>query len=332
MDIRPASRVDESALRAFYAGAYPARAAFLGEHWRWLYRVGRFPGIEPLVLVEGGRVLGHAGAIPAVISRHGREAPAMWFTDFFVAPELQGKGHGRALTEAWMAMCPDRVSFCNDLSIRVFRKQGWKDRDDASVRTQPLELSGPLRRRLGPLGAAAGLALNAPWRAWQRARVANAPALELAPLPGADRLAALLDDPALSGARVVRDEDWCRWRLLDHPRRDEHRLASCGGVAAVLRLFTSLGRRRAHLLHVGPGSAAARAGLVKAFARWALDEGADDAWLVAGAPDLAAAGALYFKRAHTAHFAWSSSDAAVEKALGETRAQGLDSDHDLMFP
>ena len=68
-EIRKASEVDEGALRLFYSGAFPARAAFLGAHWRWLYRLGRFPGIEPLVLVEGERVVGHAGVIPLTLSR-----------------------------------------------------------------------------------------------------------------------------------------------------------------------------------------------------------------------------------------------------------------------
>lgn len=333
LEIRKASNVEEGPLRRFYTDAFPDRAEFLSRHWRWLYRVGRFPGIEPLVLVEGERVVGHAGVIPLTLSRLGREAAAIWFVDFSILPEFQGKGHGKALTESWMAMCPDRVTFCNERSIQVFRKFGWKERCDASVLTQPLELSGPMGR-FGAAGSTAGRVLNGAWLALQRARTSGAPALETRPLPmDAGGLAERLGDPAAAGTRVVRDAEWFKWRLLENPRRGEHVLASAGGVSAVFRLFKSLGRRRAHLLHVGPGPAPARAGLVKAFARWALDQGADDAWAAASEPELLKACAPHFSRRHALRFAWHSDDAAVSAALaGPLPTQGIDSDHDLMFP
>ena len=137
-EIRKASNVEEGALRRFYGDAFPGRAGFLSKHWRWLYRVGSFPGIEPLVLVEGERVVGHAGAIPLTMSRLGQEATAIWFVDFSILPEFQGAGLGAKLTEAWMDLCPDRVTFCNDRSIRVFRKFGWRERYDAGVRSLPI--------------------------------------------------------------------------------------------------------------------------------------------------------------------------------------------------
>lgn len=332
-EIRKASTILGSVMSRFYGDAFPERAGLLSEHWRWLYRVGRFPGIEPLVLVEDERVVGHAGVIPLTISRLGREATAMWFVDFSILPEFQGQGHGKALTEAWMAMCPDRVTFCNERSIQVFRRFGWRERSDASVLTQPLELSGPLSR-FGAPGAAAGRLLTPAWLAWLRARSSGASALETRPLPlDAGGLAERLADPAAAGTRVVRDAEWFKWRLLENPRRDEHVLASCGGVNAVFRLFTSRGRRRAHLLHVGPGPEAARAGMVKAFARWALDQGADDAWAATSEPVLLEACAPYFSRRRALRFAWHSDDAAVAAALaGPLPTQGIDSDHDLMFP
>jgi GNAT superfamily N-acetyltransferase len=332
-EIRKASTIEGSVMSRFYGDAFPERAGLLAGHWRWLYRVGRFPGIEPLVLVDGGRVVGHAGVIPLTISRLGREATAMWFVDFNLLPDYQGKGHGKALTEAWMAMCPDRVTFCNERSIQVFRKFGWKERSDASVLTQPLELSAPLGR-FGAIGSAAGRLLNPLWLAWLRASTSGAPVLEVKPLPlDAGVLSGKLDDPAAPGPRIVRDAEWFQWRLLENPRRDEHVLAEAGGVNAVFRLFTSRGRRRAHLLHIGPGDAASRAGMVNAFARWALDQGADDAWAATSDPALLAACAPFFARRHPLRFAWHSADAAVSAALaGPLPTQGIDSDHDLMFP
>ncbi|MEQ1918443.1 MAG: GNAT family N-acetyltransferase [Elusimicrobiota bacterium] len=314
MEIRTASSVEEPALRAFYAEAFPARAEFLGAHWRWLYRVGRFPGIEPLVLVEGNRVVGHAGAIPLTLSRLGQTAPAIWFVDFSILPELQGQGHGAKLTEAWMGLCPDRVTFCNDRSIRVFRKFGWRERFDASVRSLPI-FNGPIRAAL-------------------RVLLSGAPKLRLGPLPqDPAQLVSALADESPAPVQVVRDADWAHWRLYDHPRAAEHLLAEHDGVQAIVRLFDSLGRRRAHLLHVGPGSPEARAGLVAGFARWAVEAGARSAWMATNEQALLEAACLRLPRGYTLRFAWHSDDAAVGQALFEgLPTQGLDSDHDLMFP
>jgi GNAT superfamily N-acetyltransferase len=332
-EIRKASVITDEAMSLFYTAAFPDRADFLSKHFRWLYRYRTFPGIEALVLVDGERVVGHAGVIPQKISRLGVQATAIWFVDFSILPEYQGKGYGKDLTKAWMAMCPDRITFCNDRSIEVFRKFGWQERFDAKVLTMPLELSVPMAR-FGAWGEGAGRALNGAWLGLQRLRTASAPPLETIPLPqDAGRLMDFLGDPAQAGTFLVRDADWFRWRLLENPRRDELRLARAKGVTAVFRLFTSLGRRRAHLLHVGPGAPADRAGMVKAFARWALEQGADDAWAATSEPALLAACAPYFKRGHDLRFAWHSDDVAVTAALaGPLPTQGIDSDHDLMFP
>ena len=313
-EIRKASTINGATMRRFYAAAFPDRADFLSEHWRWLYRVGRFPGIEPLVLVENEHVIGHAGVIPLTISRLGRAATATWFVDFSILPEFQGQGHGMALTEAWMALCPDRITFCNDRSIRVFRKFGWRERYDASVRTLPI-LGGPVRLALGVL-------------------FSGAPKLRTGPLPrDPAELSHMLGDSSAAPVRVLRDEDWTRWRLYEHPRATEHILAEHDGVQAVIRLFNSLGRRRAHLLHIGPGPAARRTRLVAAFARWAVEQGARSAWMATNDPGLLAASSLRLPRSFTLRFAWHSDDASVGQALfAGLPTQGLDSDHDLMFP
>jgi GNAT superfamily N-acetyltransferase len=331
--IRKASSVQEGALRRFYADAFPDRGEFLAKHWEWLYRVGRFPGIDPLVLVEGERVVGHAGAIPVKLAREGKAETAIWFVDFSILPDFQGKGHGKTLTEAWMALCPRRITFCNDLSMRLFLKAGWTERSDASVRSLPLELSGPLRRRFGPLAAPAGPVMSLAARSLLKTLTLVAPRAETKALPpDAEAISQRLDD-ASAPIRVVRDADWVRWRLLENPRRDEHVLAEAGGVSAIFRLFNSLGRRRAHLLHVGPGPAPARAEMVKAFARWALENGADDLWMAGNDSALLAAAACLLPRSRPLRYAWHGADAAAAALLSAPLpTQGIDSDHDLMFP
>lgn len=325
MEIRPAESVDEPALRAFYASAYPARAAFLSAHWRWLYRVGRFPGVSPLVLLDGSKVVGHAGVIPVELVVAGRRAPAIWFVDFAVAPELRGRGHGKALTEAWMRMCPDRVTYCNEKSLRVFTRLGWRSDRHGRTATLPVALPSRLLPALKPL--------DAQWRRAAGLAFKRAPRLEAAPLPGDAGALAWLDARPGDGPRVVHDADWVRWRFLDHPRGGEYRLLRHAGVPAIVRFFESLGRKRAHLVHVGPGAEDARAQLVRGFARWAFEIGADAAWLAANDDGLLRAAKACWFREHETRFAWHGEDPAFLDELHRgLPAQGADSDHDLLFP
>ncbi len=333
-EIQKATAIPPERLTPFFAAAWPARSAFLNEHWRWLYRVDRFPGLEPLVLLDEGKVVGFAGSMPVKIVRDGRESTAIWFVDFHLLPAWRGKGHGKTLTEAWMSQCPRRITFCNDESMRVFLKLGWTEKTGASVRSMPLELSGPLGRLWGPAGTAAGLLLGPALRLAQRVLCAGAPMPDVKPLPlDAGGLSERFDDSRAPGPRIPRDAEWARWRLLENPRRGELVLAEAGGVSGVFRLFTSLGRRRAHLLLVGPGSAAARAGLAKGFVRWALDNRADDAWAAGTDAEVSAALAPLLRRERPVRFAWSAAEPASADLLAAPLVtQGADSDHDLMFP
>lgn len=333
-EILKATAIEPGLLAPFFAAAWPDRAAFLDRHWRWLYRVDRFPGLEPLILMDGGAVAGFAGSMPVKIAHRGRESTAVWFVDFHLLADRRGKGHGKALTEAWMSQCPRRVTFCNDESMRVFLKLGWTEKTGASVRSMPLQLSGPFRRRWGLPGAAAGLLLGPALRASLRALCAGAPPLDAKPLPlDAGGIAERLDDPRAEGPRVPRDAEWVRWRLLENPRRDELFLAEAGGACGVFRLFQSLGRLRAHLLLVGPGSEAARAGLAKGFVRWALERGADDAWAAGTDAAVLRALAPLLRRERPVRFAWSAAEPASAELLSAPLiTQGADSDHDLMFP
>lgn len=333
-EIQKATAIPPERLKPFFAAAWPDRAAFLEEHWRWLYRVDRFPGLEPLVLTEAGKVVGFAGSLPVKLARDGRESTAIWFVDFHLLPEWRGKGHGQSLTEAWMALCPRRITFCNDESMRVFLKLGWTEKTGAAGRSMPLELAGPFRRRWGLPGAAAGFLLGPALRASLRLLCAGAPVLDVRPLPAdAGGLAERLDDHRATGVRVPRDAEWVRWRFLENPRREEHFLAEAGGASAVFRLFTSLGRRRAHLLVVGPGAPEARAGLAKGFVRWALDQGADDAWTAGTDAAVMDALAPLLRRSWPARFAWSAAEPASAELLSAPLVtQAADSDHDLMFP
>ena len=64
--------------------------------------------------------------LPIELNILGKKTSAIWFVDFAILNEFQGKGYGKILTKEWMKICPNQITFCNNLSLRVFKKFGWK--------------------------------------------------------------------------------------------------------------------------------------------------------------------------------------------------------------
>ena len=57
---------------------------------------------------------------------YGAAQLATWFIDFAVLPEFQGSGIGKELTRRWMAVGLHHLTFCNPMSIAIFKKFGWQ--------------------------------------------------------------------------------------------------------------------------------------------------------------------------------------------------------------
>ena len=120
------SEIGTEQLSDFYKKTYYQRHKSLTNNWRWWYRVG-YDENEPLVLSIDNKVVGQAAYLPTELNILGNKVPAIWFVDFAILPEFQGKGFGKILTKEWMKICPTQITFCNNQSLRVFKKFGWKN-------------------------------------------------------------------------------------------------------------------------------------------------------------------------------------------------------------
>ena len=170
--------VPAPALNAFYEQMFPARADFLKQHWRWLYRTASQTTVKsPIVVMKNGQVAGHVGMIPLPLRRGHDQRTAVWVCDIAVLPEHRGKTVGGILLAEAMAACPLRIGFPNDLSWKLITKFGWKGDLDTyglslllrperhpKFRGSSAERSG-VKPGLKSLAALAGLATRMLWRA-----------------------------------------------------------------------------------------------------------------------------------------------------------------------
>jgi len=123
--IASAGDVNPVMLQQFYALTYPDRLDLFRKSWQWINRSDFYDHKIPLVLMYESRVIAHAGIMPVVFNFQGETMTASWFIDFAVLPEFQRYGLGNLLTKEWMKFSDIQVTFCNEKSIIVFKKNGW---------------------------------------------------------------------------------------------------------------------------------------------------------------------------------------------------------------
>lgn len=123
--VASAFEVDEELLHQFYKVTYPERLDLFRSSWRWINRTDFYHQQIPLILVYENQVIAHAGIMPVVFNFQGRSTTASWFIDFAVLPEFQRYGLGTLLTSKWVKFSDIQITFCNEKSIKVFKKNGW---------------------------------------------------------------------------------------------------------------------------------------------------------------------------------------------------------------
>ena len=123
--IKKLSETDKSQLFDFYRKVYSNISKSFITNLKWYYRIG-YNNFEPIVIIVENKIIGHAGLIPGDIESQNKIYPTIWFTDFIILPEYRTKGYGKILTEEWMKICPHQITFCNNSSLKVFKKLKWK--------------------------------------------------------------------------------------------------------------------------------------------------------------------------------------------------------------
>jgi hypothetical protein len=313
IEIKGSTEVDPEALRQFFQVMYPDRMDLLERHWRWWYRIGEFPQDRPpLVAVLDGKVIGHVAQIPVRLSMGGRDTFAAWGVDGGVLSPYRKYGLGSQLMEMWLQHYPICLGFCTEALFRILLKQGWSPRKTTYALQLPLRLDRHRRLQRTPYQAplrAAGYGWNFLVRliamtrtaGWKRLREVS---LESSRLQNWSLLRhpGQFEDPV----HIPRSPDFLRWRVLDNPFRDQHRVLELpdADVAAIVRLEESGPRRRAQILTLT--GAVKDAGTLHRFlgglVTWAIDHRLDLVKLVTGDPFVLQVARRWFPRVAALRF------------------------------
>ena len=334
-----AEDVREDLLAQFYEQMYPERAAFLKQHWRWLYQVGNEPVIpSPMLAIANERIVGHGGLIKVRLQRGGDQRDAIWMMDFGVLPEYQRGIIGAGLVQTGMEHCPLRVAFLNERSWGMVSKMGWQTHFQVTAFQLPLRPE-KLRRvqqiaqsNAGLLAASrlSGMVI----RAVSKALTIAAPDPDTFAASG-DLLEPFMQSRDHGALRALRSEQFWQWRLLSHPHADQYFVLKTGSIATVARVMKLNGCRRLHLLTL-EGPRDDRRSLSHFFAgvvRWALSADVDTSVFLTSDPEIARVASRWLPLKSKQRFAFHADDDSGWQFLGGPvqRWELLDSDFEMMF-
>lgn len=206
--IKKISEIDLKKLIRFYQKTFKYEKSVVDDY-KWRYR-SNFNEYEPLVLMINDQICGHAGLIPIKIKINHKQENAIWFTDFYINPEHRHKGYGKLLTEEWMKICPIQITFCNDQSLKIFKKMNWSFNNKI---TKKIKFNNYLK--LIPIFRK----FNLP--DFNLTEINNLQHIELNNT-NLDKIINLYNRQSSSKSlRILRDESWFRWRLIDCPYRNK---------------------------------------------------------------------------------------------------------------
>lgn len=255
IEIIPAIDVSQQSLARFYSLAYPERANFLINHWKWLYSGRNSQNIQcwPIVArAQNGTIVAHAATIPTHVIIDNELLDARWFVDYFVSEQFRGMGLASILIDEVMDSA-EIVAIIGSSSAAkpVFRHHGWSECFGTISYSLPLKISNNVRFRSAPfqrLLRITDILLNRYYRI-RKGVVTND--FELLPLTS--RNLQRFTDNALDfpvGVAQLHDNTFLTRRLIDFPLSHQIRVYSSTHSTALIRFTKSGGYSRMNILKI----------------------------------------------------------------------------------
>ena len=328
--INKISEIEINQLSDFYKKIYHKRYKSLTSNCRWWYRVG-YNDFEPLILSIGDRIIGQAGLLPTDLNILGNKVQAIWFTDFAILPEFQGKGFGKILTKEWMKICPNQITFCNNLSLKIFKKFGWKN--NLSVKRQ-VKLFNALK--LFPIVKKFELNfINSAIRHFIKKKYSQN--FSINPYQIDSNFKIINDTFKVKKiikndefAEIVRDEKWLQWRLLECPYKKDLYFFEHKNNFAIVHIFVTGNIKRLNILYIYFTDNPQVNELIMSITNWSINNNIDLLWMVNRDRDKDIEKIFPRFLNKSINFASWSSDNKISKILqnGLFDPQGIDSDVD----
>ena len=326
--INKISEIPTDQLSEFYKKTYYQRYKSLSNNWRWWYRVG-YNESEPLILSLDNRVIGQAAYLPTNLNILGNKIPAIWFQDYAVLPEFKGKGLGKFLSKEWMKICPNQMAICSDDSLRVLKKLGWKDNFATKRLARPINALKflPIVKKLKLNFINSGLRYfikrkhshnNSikPYRIIENFKIIN----------DSFKLKKIVKNNEF--AKIVRDEKWLHWRLIECPYRKDISFFEYKNNFAIVHIFLAENIKKLNIMYTYSTDKPQENELFSQIISWSINNGIDLVWAVSRNTEFENIFPKILNR--PLQFASWSSDEKIFNTLrnGLSDLQGIDTDND----
>ena len=284
---------------------------------------------EPLVLLIDNKIIGQAALIPIDLDISGKRIQSICFVDFAILPKYQGKGFGQILTKEWMKICSNQITFCNDESLRVFKRFGWKNNLSTKRLIKPLNILRflPITKKFdfNFINKNLKFFLN-------RRHVGNK---TIKPFNITNNFKLINDSFKIKNfiknnqlANIIRDEKWLNWRLIECPYNKDIYFFEYKNNFAIVHIFTTDNIKKLNILFTYSVEKNFDQELFELITNWSLNNEIDLIWSVTRDTEMANIFPKIFSK--TINFASWSSDNNISTILekGLSDPQGIDSDID----
>ena len=326
--INKISEIGTDKLSDFYKKIYHKRYKSLANNWRWWYRIGHNE-FEPLILSIDNKIIGQAGLLPVDLNIFESKVPAIWFVDFAILAEFQGKGFGQILTKEWMKICPNQITFCNNQSLGVFKKFGWKNNLSTKRLARPINTLKflPIIKRLKlnfvnrilrhfiKKKYSRNISIN-PYKINNNFKIIN----------DSFKIKKIVRNNEF--AEIIRDEKWLHWRLVECPYKKDLHFFEYKNNFAIVHIFSIENIKKLNILYTYTTDQPQENELLILIINWAINNDIDLVWAVN--KNLEFENIFPKLLSKPVIFASWSSDKKISKTLqnGLLDPQGIDSDID----
>ena len=318
--IRKISSISKNLLYDFFKLAYPHRYTNLIEHWKWFYRLG-YNDYEPIVIEVDSRIIGMAGLIPSKLRCNEKILESIWFTDFIILKEFRNKGYGSILTKEWMKICPTQITFCNNESLKIFKKFSWESNNYTYRNVKPINILNiiPLINKFNFQSKR-----NKSFVSINPRRIENSDISKLCNLENKKKFNTELFS-------IIHDEEWFKWRLIDCPYKSNIYLFENNADMIIGNIFNYNKQKRFNIIYSYIDNPVDR-GIYDLVIDWSFKNEVDYIWYINNQENVFFKEAEFFNKffRKKINFACWSDDKNVLSNLkkGLSNSQGCDSDID----
>lgn len=328
-NIKKISELKSEKLIAFYKKAFKERSNIIIDNYNWCYRKG-YNSFEPIVLIIDEEIIGHAGLIPSELNINGKIYQFIWFTDFIILPEFRKKNYGQILTQEWMKICSTQITFCNDHSLKIFKKFRWGHNLSVKRVIKPINLFN----NIPVLNYVKNNFINNIYKSYIRKKIYKVPLLS--PKIIDNKTIKILTNAEKKinndlSVFLVRDENWFTWRLMDCPYKENIRVFECDDNYIIVNIYKYKNLKRLNIIYYLFQNKKSH-GVVDIVTKWSLENNIDFIWYSINDKNKDDKSLKTFSFLEKKlNFAFNSTETEIKEFLqnGIQNSQGIDSDIDF---